>query len=375
MSWLKVKMEIKYSENEKALIFLSMFDLAYKKEQELLSLFSEPKYLLTTFFDRQEEICKIFEKGSHNFIAEMEKTIKDGILNSYIRNLSDKEIVVLTLYSENYPDSLRDMEMPPFTLFCKGDISLLTSDGIGLVGTRTPTSYGKIITEQFCRGLVENGFTIVSGLACGVDTISHKTALENGGKTIAVLGGGFDNLYPSMNENLAKQIVEKGLLITEYRPNVSPTVYTFPFRNRIIAGLSKGVLITEAGEKSGALHTKEFALEMGREVFAVPGNVTSPMSKGTNRLIKSAQCACVLNYEDIVCVFRNKVVTSFRPSNYSQLSFDEQMVLKLLESEERDFEELQLETKLQTSKLNSMLTMLQIKGIIKQMPGNSYCLA
>ncbi len=138
--------------------------------------------------------------------------------------------------------------------------------------------------------------------------------------------------------------------------------------------MSKGVLLTEAGEKSGALHTKEFALEMGKEVFAVPGNTTSAMSKGTNRLIRSAQGACVLNYEDIVCVFREKVVTSTK-SQPSQVSLDEEIVIKLLENEEKNFEQLQTETGLPTSKLNSMLTMLQIKSIIKQNPGNSYCLA
>jgi DNA processing protein len=133
-------------------------------------------------------------------------------------------------------------------------------------------------------------------------------------------------------------------------------------------------LITEAGEKSGALHTKEYALDMGKEVFAVPGNVNSVMSKGTNRLIRSAQGACVLSYEDIVCIFHEKVVkSSSLPS--SQISLDEQVVLNLLEGEEKTFEQIQNRTNLPTNKLNSMLTMLQIKGIIKQLPGNSYCLA
>lgn len=366
-------MDKKYSLNEKALIFLSMFDITYKKEQELLSLFDEPKSLLTEFFNHKKEIEELFEK-SNKIFKYIENAIINNVVDSYINNLNEKNIIVLTPYSEDYPESLKNIETPPFTLFCKGDILLFKTEGIAVVGTRMPTSYGRVVTEQFCKGLVQNDFTIVSGLAAGIDTIAHKTTLENGGKTIAVLGGGFDNLYPAMNTQLAQQIVEKGLLISEYRPNFAPTVYTFPFRNRIIAGLSKGVLITEAGEKSGALHTKEFALEMGKEVFAVPGNVTSAMSKGTNRLIRSAQGACVLNFEDIVCVFREKVVTSFK-SAASQVSLEEQMIFKLLEREERNFEQLQAETGLSTSKLNSMLTMLQIKGIIKQIPGNTYILA
>lgn len=366
-------MELKYNKNDQALIFLSMFDITHKKEQELLDIFEEPKDILTSFFEKKTEIIKIFGKNQQHIVADMCKYLENDVLSSYIKNLNDKKIIILTLFSENYPENLRNLDMPPFILFCKGDISLLKEEGIGVVGTRRPTSYGKIITEQFAKGLVANDFTIISGLACGVDAIAHKTALDNNGKTIAVLGGGFDNLYPAMNQNLADRIIEKGLLLTEYRPNFSPTVYTFPFRNRIIAGLSKGVLITEAGEKSGALHTKEYALELGREVFAVPGNIISPMSKGTNRLIRSAQSACVLNYEDIVCVFRKKVVT-FSKLRSNQLSLEDQLILKSLELEEKNFEELQLETKLQTSKLNSMLTMLQIKGIIKQIPGNTYCL-
>lgn len=367
-------MELEYNSNEKALIFLSMFELTYKKEQEILSLFNEPKDLILNFFTRKKEIETLFERGSTDFISKIEKALQDKVLDSFIRNLTEKEIVVLTPYSKNYPENLKNIEQPPFTLFCKGDVSLLNSEGIAVVGTRSPTSYGKIITEKFCKGLVENDFTIISGLAYGVDSISHQTALQNNGKTIAVLGGGFNNIYPSANENLAKRIVEKGLLISEYNPSFKPTIYSFPFRNRIIAALSKGVLITEAGEKSGSLHTKEFALEMGKEIFAVPGNITSSMSKGTNRLIRTAQGACVLSYEDIVCVFHQKVITSSK-SEYKQVGIEEGLILNILEKEEKSFEELQTEIGLQTSKLNSMLIMMQIKGLIKQTPGNSYCIA
>lgn len=368
------KMRVEYNNNERALIFLSMFDITHKKEQELLDIFEEPKDFLLTFQKNRDIISKTLGRNLRHLFEDMENYLMDNVLDSYINNLHNKNIKVLTPYSVGYPDSLRNLDMPPWILFCKGDISLLENESIGVVGTRRPTSYGKIITEQFCKGLVANNFAIVSGLACGVDTIAHKTALDNNGKTIAVLGGGFDKIYPAMNQNLSDKIIENGLLISEYRPNFSPTVYTFPFRNRIIAALSKGILITEAGEKSGSLHTKEYALELGKEVFAVPGNITSPMSKGSNRLIKSAQCACVLNYEDIVCVFRQKVVISSK-SALNQLTLEDQLIVKALELEEKNFEQLQFETGLQTNKLNSMLTMLQIKGIVKQMPGNTYCLA
>ena len=164
-----------------------------------------------------------------------------------------------------------------------------------------------------------------------------------------------------------------GLLISEYKPNTQPALYTFPLRNRIIAGLSLGVLITEAGEKSGALHTKEYALDLGREIFAVPGNINSPMSKGTNRLIRSAQGACVLSYEDIVCTFRENVVKSPSVLNL-QLSVEDQLIIDFLQTGEKTIEQLAEKTGLKIGKLNANLTMLEIKGLVKKLPGNSYIL-
>ena len=310
---------------------------------------------------------------THKTVEQMKDALNENLLSSYIKNLNSKNIFVLTPYSENYPKKLLELDFPPQTLFCLGDVSLLGTDCIGVVGTRTPTPYGKIVTEKFTRGLCENNFTIVSGLAAGVDTIAHRTALDNSGKTIAVLGGGFEHIFPSFNIELAKRISNEGLLISEYRPSFVPAQYTFPLRNRIIAGLSLGILITEAGEKSGALHTKEFALELGREVFAVPGNINSLMSKGTNRLIRSAQGACVLDFEDIVCVFRQNIVKS-STVKLSQLSFDDQKIVSVLERSEKTIEELTEETGFPIQKLNALLTMLEIKGLVKQLPGNTYVL-
>lgn len=371
-------MEIKYNENEKALIFLSMFDLTPQKENELLSLFNEPKELFNELFERGNEINAVFQKGKllsgeHKIVVQMKEALENNLLSSFIKNLNAREIIVLTPYSENYPSKLLDLEFPPQTLYCEGDISLLKSDSIGIVGTRTPTPYGKIITEKFAKGLCLNGFVIVSGLASGVDSVAHKTALSNNGKTIAVLGGGFDHIFPTFNLELSKTIAKQGLLVSEYRPSFAPALYTFPLRNRIIAGLSLGVLLTEAGEKSGALHTKEFALELGREVFAVPGNINSAMSKGTNRLIRSAQGACVLEFEDIVCKFREKVIKS--PSiNVSQLSLEDDLILKALQTGEKTVDELIEKTGLTMQQLNTKLVMLEIKGIIKSLPGNTYIL-
>ena len=172
---------------------------------------------------------------------------------------------------------------------------------MAIVGTRRASRYGKDVTEQFASSLARAGVTIVSGLADGVDTFSHQACLNVKGKTIAVLGGGINNIYPATNTNLANKIVESGgLILSEYRPNEKPQTYYFPIRNRIIAGLSKAVLITEATEKSGSMHTKNYALDYGREVFAVPGRINDIYSTGCNKIIKSCQSAIALDPNDIL---------------------------------------------------------------------------
>ena len=357
-----------YNLNEKAVIWLTLFDfMTSKKMEEVLSLYDEPSELLSKL---DPEIKSLV--SAENF-SKMEEYFSNNILNSYIEALEKDGVKCITIFSENYPRRLKDLEFPPYALFCKGDISLLQSRCFGIVGTRVPTAYGRTITQSFAKGLAESGLTIVSGLAMGVDKIAHETALETGGKTIAVLGGGFNHIYPTMNENLAKTISEKGLLISEYRPSVRPTAYNFPVRNRIIAGLSDGILITEAGEKSGALHTKEYSLECGRDVFVIPGNITSAKSAVTNRLLKSMQSALVTSYEDILEAYSITPTKHKKPSK--QLGFNEQIIMNALSDGELSFDEIQIKTGLEIKILNSCLTTLQISGLIKKLPGNEYMLS
>lgn len=363
---------MEYSLNDRAIIFFSAFELTYKKLDDIFALSNPVSNLLTNYEDYLERIKSIVN-DSLIFDKIYVALSENKFIDSYIKNLNNKDIVCITYLSKDYPESLKNIEKPPFTLFCKGDISLLNTECIAIVGTRKPTAYGKIVTEKFAEGLVVNNFTIASGMAAGVDSIAHKTALLNNGKTIAVLGSGFENIYPTFNLELSKQIEKYGLLVSEYCPSVKPALFTFPFRNRIIAGLSKGVLITEAGEKSGALHTKEYALEQGKEVFAVPGNINSENSKGTNRLIRSLQGACVLGYEDIVQKFKTNVVTK-NDVIKNQISFDEDVILKSLKTGEKTLEELQELTRLPINKLNSALTIYEIKGVIKKLPGNKVIL-
>lgn len=212
------------------------------------------------------------------------------------------KIEEISIESNEYPEQLRNIYDAPLKLYVLGNKVLLKQKGIAIVGSRKATEYGKKVALQLSKKLSENGINIISGLALGIDTCAHLGTLQqnNIGKTIAVLGSGLDEIYPKQNIKLAKNIIENGgCIITEYPLGRKPEKLNFPQRNRIISGLSKGVVVVEASEKSGSLITSEFALEQGREVFAVPGNILNFTSVGTNNLIKQG-AKLVTNYMDIL---------------------------------------------------------------------------
>lgn len=212
------------------------------------------------------------------------------------------KIEEISIESKEYPEQLREIYDAPLKLYILGNKEILKKPGIAIVGSRKATEYGKKVALQFSKDLSKSGINIISGLALGIDTCAHLGTLypDNIGKTIAVLGSGLDEIYPKQNIELAKQIINcGGCIISEYPLGTKPEKLHFPQRNRIISGLSKGILIIEASEKSGSLITADFALEQGREVFAVPGNISSPTSVGTNNLIKQG-AKLVTSYEDIL---------------------------------------------------------------------------
>lgn len=208
-------------------------------------------------------------------------------LNNYIDYLNKNNIKLITIFDESYPEKLRNIYDPPLVLYAKGNINLLNKLGIAVVGCRLSTDYGNNISTQFSYILSKYNINVISGLAKGIDTSSHLGALKANGNTIAVIGSGLDIIYPNENKYLFTEIIEKGgLIISEYVPGTKPIPKNFPQRNRIISGISNGVLIVEAKEKSGSLITAEFALEQGKEVYAIPGNINCKNSMGTNELIK-----------------------------------------------------------------------------------------
>ncbi|MDX5475394.1 MAG: DNA-processing protein DprA [Bacillaceae bacterium] len=210
-----------------------------------------------------------------------------------------EKIVPITFIDSHYPILLKEIYDPPYVLYCKGDISLFHSKKISIVGTRVPTIYAKNALENMLPRLIEKEFTVVSGLAIGVDTEAHKLTIRNNGKTIAVLGSGILHIYPKENIYLAKTISQSHLLVSEYTPYTPPQRWQFPFRNRIISGLSSGTLVVEAKERSGSLITAEQALDQGRDVFAIPGSIFSETSNGTNSLIQQG-AKLVMKAEDIL---------------------------------------------------------------------------
>jgi DNA processing protein len=216
-----------------------------------------------------------------------------------LKNYEDSQIHCLTIFDDEYPFLLKQIFDPPWVLYYKGDKKLLTrKNTLGVVGTRKPTSYGLEALKSILLPLVKKKFVIISGVAAGIDAESHKITLRGGGDTIGVLGGGLMQIYPKFNVTLAEEIINKGLLISETPPEMKAEPWMFPLRNRIISGLSQGVFVVEAKERSGSLITAQAALEHGREVFALPGNVTSPESLGTNQLISDG-AKLVLSYRQI----------------------------------------------------------------------------
>lgn len=219
-------------------------------------------------------------------IINIEKSKNKELLKRYEEYIYNHEIEVIAISDVNYPAALREIYDPPITLFAKGNLTLLGEKSIGVVGSRDATQYGFNTAKELSYSLSQNNIVIVSGLAKGIDKAAHIGALNANGNTIAVLGCGIDICYPKENVVIYKEILKKGLIISEYIVGTKPEAGNFPARNRIISGLSNGVVIVEAKSKSGAIITADFALEQGRTVYAVPGNINSVQSGGTNELIK-----------------------------------------------------------------------------------------
>lgn len=253
------------------------------KKQRLLEHFKTPENIYNATKSEILKIDGIGEKICNNIITSKDKDLIEKIEGYMLKN----DIKLINITESKYPDKLRKIYDPPMTLFYKGDLALLNKKSIAVVGSRNATNYGIKTAFKIGKEVSENGRVVISGLARGIDTWAHKGALTNFGGTIAVIGSGLDYIYPSENYLLYKEISQKGLLLSEFVVGTKPIPGNFPARNRIVSGISDAIIVVEASEKSGALITVDFALDEGKSVYAVPGNIDSNQSKGTNELIKN----------------------------------------------------------------------------------------
>lgn len=290
----------------------------------------------------------------------------------YFLKLQKNGIKIITIFDENYPVLLKQIYGAPLVIYYKGEITdEILSECFGVVGTRKPTGYGRVVTEKLTRELAEAGLTIISGLARGVDTIAHKATIDSGGKTLAVLGGGLFQIFPSENIRLAEEIISGyGAILTEFPPAYPHLAGNFPARNRIISGLSKGVLVTEAAEDSGSLITARLALEQGREVFAVPGPITSSMSEGTALLLKEG-ARLVSSAQDILDELGVKPKSKI-DLNSVNLTSEEAEVLELIKDQSKHVDEIAGTLKKPVAEVSGVLLKFEIIGIVKNLGAGNY---
>ncbi len=358
-----------YSFDECVLIWLNSFDGFYSnKQHELLSLYGSPSDLFENLKDSKDVACKVI---SSELFEKLAASCDSQKIFDVAQRLFEKDIVALTIFSDKYPQKLKEIDVAPTVLYCKGDIDLLDKTSISIVGSRKCTPYGKKVARYYVKELVENGFVIISGLALGIDETAHRAAIEFDGKTIAVLGAGFNHIYPSGNKALAEKISRDGLLVTEFAPDISPQPYHFPMRNRIITGLCDALLIAEAGKKSGTQTTLEHALNQGKRIYIVPNDIFSFNSSGSNEMLKTLQGALTTTPKDILEDFgisQNVVDVN----KNIQLNIDEAVVVKFLKNQTAHFNTLLENTGFSVGELQYILSALEIKGIVIRQGGNFY---
>ncbi|OGW75269.1 MAG: DNA protecting protein DprA [Omnitrophica bacterium RBG_13_46_9] len=290
------------------------------------------------------------------------------------------EVTKIDKNSKAYPDNLKSIFNPPEELFVSGQILPSDDNAVAVVGTRTPTYYGLEQSEKISYELASRGITIISGMARGIDSAAHRGAIRARGRTIAVMGSGHGHIYPPENRGLYEDIVKNGAVISEFRQDMPPLKANFPRRNRIISGMSKGVVVVEAAERSGALITVDFALEQGREVFAMPGNISSMKSSGTNRLIKEG-AKLIEDVRDILDELRyavdigqadNSVQNAGSGDRVIDMSSDEKTIFGILNDMPKSIDEISRIADFPVHKVSEVLLRLELKRLIRTMPGKNF---
>lgn len=365
-----------------ALVALNLVsDIGSIRLKKLLEYFGKPENILKASTEKL-----IAVSGIGKIIAEQISSLKKEDLDKEFSLAKKLNLKIMTYDNESYPENLKNIYDPPIVLYVKGELKAEDRFSLGIVGSRRASYYGLTTAEKFAYDLSGMGFTIVSGMARGIDTCAHKGALKANGRTIAVIGSGFNYIYPPENKKIAEEIAKNGAVISEFPINAKPLPQNFPRRNRVISGLSLGVLIVEAARNSGALITADFALEQGREVFALPGKVDSNTSFGTNGLIKQGAklVSCIedileefnLNNSIASCVLpraskKDNAIHNTQCAEHALL--DREVILyNALSKQPLSLDEIVEKTNISVSSISSMLLKLQIKKLIKQLPGKQF---
>ncbi|MBI4328588.1 MAG: DNA-protecting protein DprA [Chloroflexi bacterium] len=314
--------------------------------------------------------------------AGLDRRTAEAIVSSRSQTSPEEEqakldrlnVRALTWHDAAYPARLKEIYDVPPVLYVRGDLRPEDDLSVTVVGTRRPTSYGREVAEEFAGDLTRNGVTVVSGLAKGIDGVAHRAALAAGGRTIAVFGCGLDVFYPAENASLAREVAEHGALVSDYPLGTRPRAEFFPRRNRILSGLSLGTLVIEADEKSGALITARLALEQDREVFAVPGSLLSPPSRGANRLIQRGEAKLVTRVQDILEELNVTAVARQleMPEVAHGLTSDQATLLRLLTRQPTHIDELYRQAGMPMPQVTSALSLLELSGFIRQVGGMHY---
>jgi len=363
----------------RARLALSMVDgVGAKRARGLLQMVEHPMDVFGLSLDQVLSVDGIGETTAKSLIQFKDWSKVDAVIEYSLK----KGYSFVVPEQSDYSERLRNIDYPPILLWYKGDVGLLNSAGIAVVGTRAPSLYGKAMTKEFTQKLVEQDLVIVSGLARGIDTIAHRSTIEHRGKTIAVLGSGLDKIYPSENSFLVDEIIEKnGLVISEYSPGTKPDYQNFPTRNRIVSGLSLGVLVIETDIEGGSMITAELAFNQNREVFAIPHALDNRKGRGCNFMIRNNTAKMVENVEDIISEFDwirssksdqdpQKVDLNSILSEVSPVAGE---VFQLLfKNEEMHFDTLLTDSALKHGELNAALLELEIGQFVKLHPGKVF---
>ncbi len=352
-----------YSKIEKLAVFLDSFlGLEYKFKYQLLLDAPEELEIENYIIECERYISSTVGENEY-------RTIKNSAKEEYIENifsqLEKKNIFITTYFSEDYPSELLNITCPPLVLYYKGDLSVLDNETFGIVGSRKSLPISLKITQRYASELVGAGFTLITGIAEGVDKTVLNTALDNDGLAVSIIAGGLDNIYPKSHAELISRVEQKGLVLSEYPPETFPKPFHFPVRNRLIAGLSKGVLIVSGGKNSGTLYTAEYANDFSKDLFAIPYSVDIPSGAGCNELIKKG--ALLTDTPQDILDFYGKTAKKEK----IELTNSEKQIVSLLKDGSLHIEKLCTALSKQVFEVTPLLSVLEIKGIVVK-SGNVY---